>query len=108
MGDTGTMDPKRLTEIMQDMDTNHDGTVDEAEFAAKLEEDDGSVKPQLLHYLKFKRWLKNEFKECFNKDREKLESCLDSEELLAYMAENDLPTDNIPEGVFVLQRVDEL
>jgi hypothetical protein len=101
--DTGTMDPSRLSTILETMDTNEDGLIDEKEFQAKFSSEEG-IKPQLLHYLKFKRWLKSAFPD----KAAGCDDCLDSEMLLAYMSENELPTDDIPESCYVLQRVDAL
>jgi len=106
--DTGTMDPERLSSVLATMHVNENGLIDEKEFQETLNTDGGGLKPQLLHYLKFKRWLKAEYSEVVKKEPAKLEDCLDSEMLLAYMAEMEIPTDSIPEECYVLQRVDQL
>jgi len=105
--DAEEADEPRLTQVLDAMDFNKDGYIDEAEFDKAVTSEAGPTH-QLVHYLKTKRWLKLEYAEVVKKDAAtaaKLDACLDSKALLSFMESCGIDTNAIPQDCYVLQRV---
>lgn len=100
----------RLTQILDKMDFNKDGLVDQAEFDKAVTAEEGP-KHQLIHYMKTKRWLKLEYGDVVKKDAAtsaKLDACLDAKALLSFMDACGINSSDIPQSCYVMQRVEAL